>query len=456
MELASVHSVYLVGIGGIGMSALARFFKQQGANVSGYDRTPTELCTSMQDQGIDIHFTDDISMISPQFLETPKSGALVIYTPAIPKHHSELNWFREQGYRVMKRSEVLGIISLNYKTIAVAGTHGKTTTSAMIAHILIESGLGCHAFLGGISTNYNTNFITRAGAEYAVVEADEFDRSFLTLSPQIAVITSVDADHLDIYGEAHAVVKSFGDFAKRVVPLGTLIRNAAISGLNSNVRELTYSINAEADLKGSEIKVESGVYHFDIESAAAQIENVVLGLPGRHNVENAVAAAGVAIELDINPDVIKKALATFRGVKRRFETHIRSNELVYIDDYAHHPTEIAACVASVKEMYPGKRITGVFQPHLFSRTRDFASEFAKALDALDEVILLEIYPARELPISGVDSSMLLKLMNGTEKRLLSKSDLLQEMNNRKPEVLITMGAGDIDELVEPLVKALSA
>jgi UDP-N-acetylmuramate--alanine ligase len=224
MELASVHSVYLVGIGGIGMSALARFFKQQGANVSGYDRTPTELCTSMQDQGIDIHFTDDISMISPQFLETPKSGALVIYTPAIPKHHSELNWFREQGYRVMKRSEVLGIISLNYKTIAVAGTHGKTTTSAMIAHILIESGLGCHAFLGGISTNYNTNFITRAGAEYAVVEADEFDRSFLTLSPQIAVITSVDADHLDIYGEAHAVVKSFGDFAKRVVPLGTLIR----------------------------------------------------------------------------------------------------------------------------------------------------------------------------------------------------------------------------------------
>lgn len=456
MKLAAVNSVYLVGIGGIGMSALARFFKQQGTNVSGYDRTPTELCAAMQQEGIDIHFQDDVSMIPNSFLKTPKRNTLVIYTPAIPKHHSELNWFIKKGYSVMKRSEVLGIISLNYKTIAVAGTHGKTTTSAMIAHILIESGLGCHAFLGGISTNYNTNFITHAGAEYAVVEADEFDRSFLTLSPQIAVITSVDADHLDVYGEAHEVVKSFGDFAKRVIPHGTLIRNAAISGLNSNVRELSYSISEKADLKGADVKVESGVYHFDIESAAVQIENVALGLPGRHNVENAIAAAGVAFELAINPDVIKNALATFTGVKRRFETHIRSSNLVYIDDYAHHPTEIAACVASVREMYPGKKITGVFQPHLYSRTRDFAADFAKALDALDEVILLEIYPARELPITGIDSSMLFQLMNSKEKSLLSKIELLKQMQNRKPEVLITMGAGDIDQLVEPLVKALSA
>lgn len=456
MNLTSVHSVYLVGIGGIGMSALARFFRQQGAFVSGYDRTPTELCDAMLSEGIEIHFQDDISLISPRFLETPKANTLVIYTPAVPVNHNELNWLRNEGYLVMKRSEVLGIISLNYKTIAVAGTHGKTTTSAMIAHILIESGLGCHAFLGGISTNYNTNFITRAGAEYAVVEADEFDRSFLKLSPQIAVITSVDADHLDIYGEAHEVVKSFGEFAKRVSANGTLIHNAAIFGLNSNVKELSYSISENADLKGADVKVESGAYHFDIESAAAQIENVALGLPGRHNVENAVAAAGVAIELAISPNVIKQALASFRGVKRRFETHIRTSSIVYIDDYAHHPTEITACVASVKEMYPGKKITGVFQPHLYSRTRDFAVDFAKALDALDEVILLEVYPARELPISGVDSSMLLNLMNCAEKRLVSKANLVQEMKNLKPEVLITMGAGDIDQLVEPLVKALSA
>jgi UDP-N-acetylmuramate--alanine ligase len=455
MNLTSVHSVYLVGIGGIGMSVLARFFKQQGAFVSGYDRTPTELCDAMLLEGIEIHFQDDVALITQKFLQTPKANALVIYTPAIPSNHSELNWLRNEGYSVLKRSEVLGHISLNYKTIAVAGTHGKTTTSAMIAHILIESGLGCHAFLGGISTNYNTNFITREGAEFAVVEADEFDRSFLKLSPQIAIITSVDADHLDVYGEANEVVKSFNDFANRIVPQGTLIKNAAISNMNPNVRQLTYSISQNADLRGSEIEVKSGVYHFDIESAAAQIESVELGLPGRHNVENAVAAAGVAIELDINPDIIKQALASFKGVKRRFETHIRTQNLVYIDDYAHHPTEIAACVASVKEMYPGKKITGVFQPHLYSRTRDFAADFAKALDALDEVILLEIYPARELPITGVDSTMLLNLMNGTEKRLVSKANLVQEMKNLRPEVLITMGAGDIDQLVEPLVKALS-
>jgi UDP-N-acetylmuramate--alanine ligase len=455
MHINELHSVYLVGIGGIGMSALARFFKRKGVFVAGYDRTPTPLCSEMQNEGIEIHFTDDVALIAAQFRATPKQNALVIYTPAIPVLHRELTWLRSEGFSVLKRSEVLGIISRNFKTIAVGGTHGKTTTSAMIAHILQQSDLGCNAFLGGISTNYNTNLLTSEHSNYAVIEADEFDRSFLTLSPHIAVITSVDADHLDIYGEVEAVLQSFNDFAAFVQPDGVLIRNAGIKGLTTNSRELSYSIRQSADLQGVNIRIEQGAYWFDVKSNSKQIQNIKLGLPGRHNVENAVAAVGVALQLSVKEEIIKQALASFKGVKRRFETHILSHELIYIDDYAHHPTEIAACIGSVKELYPNKKITGIFQPHLYSRTRDFAKDFALSLSELDEVILLDIYPAREEAIPGIDSLMLLNLIQSSNKRLMSKEQLVHEMSIRKPQVLLTMGAGDIDQLVEPIIKALA-
>jgi UDP-N-acetylmuramate--alanine ligase len=454
MNMNEIHSVHLIGIGGVGMSALARYFAHHGKAVSGYDRVRNGLCAEMEAAGISISYRDAVSEIPESFLQTPQHQALVIYTPAVPAEHAQLGHLRQSGYRVVKRAEALGQIVKNYQCIAVAGTHGKTTTSAMIAHILVESGLGCNAFLGGVSTNFNSNLVINEKSPFAVVEADEYDRSFLTLRPQWAVLTSIDADHLDIYGDGDQMRTSFQDFVAQINPDGLLIMRHGLGDLRAKSKVLEYGLEGSADLNASNIRVEQGAYYFDLKQGSRDIPGIRLGLPGRHNVENALAAAGIAMALNVGDEAIRKALGSFKGVKRRFEVHVNQKELVFIDDYAHHPTEIAACVSSVREMYPGRRITGVFQPHLFSRTRDFADAFAEALSALDEVVLLEIYPAREKPIPGVDAQMLLNKIESANKSLLTGEELLERVRKERPEVLLTMGAGDIDQWVAPLTKTL--
>ncbi len=454
MNLNEIHSTYFIGIGGVGMSALARYLQHRGVAVSGYDRVRNALCAQMEEIGIDINYRDEESEIPQSFLSTPKSNALVVYTPAIPSDHKQYNLLRQNEFRAIKRSELLGLVSKAYKTIAVAGTHGKTTTSAMIAHILTESGLGCNAFLGGVSSNYNSNLLLSEETDYAVLEADEYDRSFLTLHPNWAVVTSMDPDHLDIYSDAGQMNEAFCQFAGQIESGGLLIAHGGLNDLKANVSTQTYGLIGDEDIYADNIRVDSGAFFFDLNTVGRTVSGIQLGLPGRHNVENALAAAGIAFALRIDPEVVRKALGSFKGVKRRFELHINRPELVYIDDYAHHPTEIEACVGSVREMFPGRRITGVFQPHLFSRTRDFAREFAAALSKLDEVILLEIYPAREEPIEGVSSKMLLEMISGSRKYLFTGVEMMEQMRENRPDVLLTMGAGDIDQFVEPLKKAL--
>lgn len=456
MNLNTLHSAYFIGIGGIGMSAIARFMQHRGVRVFGYDRTRSALCRELESSGMDIHYTDDPEQISTAFLDTEKSRALVIYTPAVPKNHAELQFLRDRGFEVLKRSEVLGVISKNYKTVAVAGTHGKTTTSAMVAHILTESGAGCNAFLGGISTNYDTNMILDANADYAVIEADEYDRSFLTLYPNWAVVTSMESDHMDIYGHNDELGSAFRKFTGQIERGGKLFTRKGLDLHNARVETKYYAVEETADISAQNVRVQSGAYHFDLLTEERAIRNVHLGLPGRHNVENALAAAGIAMALEVDDELIKEALASFKGVKRRFEVHFNTQELVYIDDYAHHPTEIKACVDSVREMFPNRRITGVFQPHLYSRTRDLAEGFAESLSLLDEVILLEIYPAREEPIEGVDSNMLINLIELENKSVMSGDELLRTIRQKRPDVLLTLGAGDIDQLVEPIKNALQA
>ena len=452
MNLKTIQNVYLVGIGGIGMSALARYFVSQGKSVAGYDHSETELTKELIAEGMDIHFEDNSKLIPSFFFNTEQT--LVIYTPAIPSGHEELNYFRENGFKVKKRSEVLGLLTENYFTIAVAGTHGKTTTSSIAAHILNNSEEGCTAFLGGIAVNYHSNLLLSTSSDKMVVEADEYDRSFLTLNPDVAIVTSTDPDHLDIYGTKENMEKNYHEFVSKIKETGTLIYKAGLSFSETAKKSFTYSLKGKSDFGIENLKVENGEYTFDIISPIEKIENVKFGFPGMHNVENALAAAAAAQVSGIDTEVIKKGLATYKGVKRRFEYVIKSANLVYIDDYAHHPRELSACISSVKALYPDKKITGIFQPHLFSRTRDFADGFAKSLDLLDEVILLEIYPARELPIDGVDSKMLLDKITSKNKCLLSKEDTLKEIGERKIEVLLTLGAGDIDKLVEPIKKKL--
>lgn len=436
------------------MSALARWFKHQGYAVFGYDRTPSELTDNLSKEGIEIHYEDAIEAI-PEAVLNAKENVLVVYTPAIPKNHIEFNYLQKNGYDIQKRSQVLGMLTQNKFTVAVAGTHGKTTTSTMIAHVLHNAGKPCDAFLGGLSNNLNSNLLMSEEADTSimVVEADEYDRSFLTLHPNIAVITAADADHLDIYGHKDVLSQSFKEFVNQVVNDGTLVLKQGLEHLTEGTRQdiqvLSYGI-AQGQAKAENVAIEEDVFKFDYVAPGARIDNIRLGVPGFHNVENAVAACTVALNLGIAPDAIRKALEEFRGVKRRFDYILRTPDIIYIDDYAHHPIEIEAFLSSAKALYPEKKITAVFQPHLFSRTRDFMEEFAKSLALADKVLLLDVYPARELPIEGVSSQVLLDKIEKPEKKLLDKEALLNYVKETDMEVLVTIGAGDIDLLVQPL------
>jgi len=427
------------------MSSLALYFKSIGKNVAGYDKTPSEITISLQQKSIEVHFEDSIDFISNEYKN--KENTLVIYTPAVPKNHTELNFFFNNNFTVLKRSEILGEITKNSICLAVAGTHGKTTTSTMLGHILSEAGVNATSFLGGISENYNSNLIL-GGSEVSVVEADEFDRSFLKLSPNIACITSMDADHLDIYGEASELEKSFKDFGNKVSD--TLIVRKGLP-----IEALTFGIDENADYEAINIKIENGVYIFDVKTPTEIIKEVKINLPGKHNVLNAVAALAMANSYGISLPVIAKALLSFKGIKRRFSYKIKTDKLVLIDDYAHHPTEITAVASSVREMYPNKKIVGVFQPHLFSRTRDFVDDFAKSLSLFDELILLDIYPARELPIEGVTSNWLLSKVSIENKQLSTKENLFENISASKAQVIVMIGAGDIGELVNEIKNKLT-
>lgn len=449
MELNSIKRVYFIGIGGIGMSGLARYFHQRGCLVCGYDRTETELTHSLLAEGINIIFTDDENLVPISF-QDPNEETLVIYTPAIPADSAILNFFKAQNFELKKRSEVLGMISEGMYCVAIAGTHGKTTTSSMVAHILTASGKECSAFLGGVASNYNSNVLFGSG-NILVVEADEYDRSFLTLHPNIAVITSMDADHLDIYGDSEHLTESFKLFASQVDSKGVLITKSGLA-IEGNY---TYSSSQKAQIEAQHVHITKGQFVFDFVSPELSISNITLGLPGLHNVENALAAIQVGLLLDCTSEQIKSALASFKGVKRRFEQVVKTDKYVYIDDYAHHPEELKACITAVKSLYPDKKLTTIFQPHLFSRTRDFADGFAEALSMSDVLWMLDIYPARELPIEGVNAEMILRKTTLTNRHLFTKNEVLAQVRATMPELILTVGAGDIDTLVEPLKNILS-
>lgn len=441
--------VYFLGIGGIGMSALARYFNSRGHKVSGYDRTESELTKQLVKEGMIIHYDDNISLVE-------KNAALVIYTPAIPVGHSEFNFLKTNGFTIIKRSEALGLITENKLNICVAGTHGKTTTSAMVAHILRDSGFGCNAFLGGIATNYNSNFWS-SEKNVCVAEADEYDRSFLKLTPDVAVITAMDADHLDIYGTEKNMQDAFIEFTQRIKPGGLLIHKQELARSKEFKAGKTWTYGARkenADSFAQNVTIQNGAYKFDVTINKQTIKNVELNMGGRHNIENTVAAIAIARYLDIDETKIKNAVSSFKGVKRRFEYVLKNSRHILIDDYAHHPEELRALITSAKELYPGKKCTIVFQPHLYSRTRDLADGFAEVLAIADEVILLPIYPARELPVEGVNSEMILNKMDKRQKMVLSKTSLLELLKKNETELLITAGAGDIDLLLAEIKSIL--
>ena len=443
MKLDKIQRVYFIGAGGIGMSALARFFCGAGKSVAGYDKTPTPLTQALQDEGVTLFFEEAVQVIPPSFRDP--SGTLVVYTPAIPQTNPQLTFFREGGFLLKKRAEVLGMLSEDTRCLAVAGTHGKTTTSCILAHLLREVGLELTAFLGGVSEDFGSNFLME-GTEFSVVEADEFDRSFLWLSPEVACITSMDADHLDIYGSGEALEESFWDFADRVRPGGTLlVRN----GLP--VPGLRYGIDDDSEYSIRNLRIESGCYLFDIETPQELVEGVRFCKPGHHNLLNGLAAFAMALQVTPCSDRLAEALGTFKGVERRFSYRINDPDLIYIDDYAHHPTEIDAVYQAIHEMHSGREVLAVFQPHLYSRTRDFGAAFAESLSRFDEIWLLDIYPARERAIAGIDSRWLLDQIKNPRKRWISKNKLVQEITKRRPQVLITMGAGDIG-LQAPLIQ----
>ena len=447
MNLNNIHNVYFIGIGGIGMSALARYFVANGKQVAGYDKTPSDITESLETLGVQVHFEDVVSNIPSVFLNP--ENTLVVYTPAIPKGHLEFEYFKMNNFQILKRSQILGLITENTFCLAVAGTHGKTTTTSILGHLLNECQVPLTAFLGGISENYNSNLILN-GTEVSVVEADEFDRSFLTLSPNLACITSMDADHLDIYGDASQLKKSFIDFSKRIKPNGKLfIRN----GLP--LEGITYGIEDDSDYSVQNIKIEHGTYVFDVKTPKTVLKNLQFNLPGRHNLSNALIALAMAVEYGCPHQQLAKALASFKGVKRRFTYQIKTENFVFIDDYAHHPEEINAVHQAVREMYPDKKVLAIFQPHLFSRTRDFAADFAKSLSQFDDVFLLDIYPARELPIPGVTSTWLLSMINNNNKQLVTKENLLSKIRQSNAQVVLTIGAGDIGEEVKHIKKEFS-
>lgn len=455
MNLEQVKIVYFLGIGGIGMSAIARYFKALGFTVSGYDKTRTELCIALENEGIEIVYDENYELIPELVYQNNGIESLIIYTPAIPKDHKGLVYLRNLGLRIYKRAEILGIISRNYTTIGVAGTHGKTTTSTMLSWILKESGKNTGAFLGGISTNFSSNLLLPTKENpLIVVEADEFDRSFLHLSPDSGIITSTDADHLDIYGDVKSVESSFNEYASKINKRLLVKWGLPINTENLSAEIFYYGLNHKAHYYADKIRIEDSSYVIDIVCPEGVISDVSLGLPGIHNVENAVAATAIAIYYGCELDQIKKALSSFKGVKRRFEYQIKSPKVVYVDDYAHHPTELNSAIQSLRQLYNTKKICGVFQPHLFSRTKDFADGFAQSLDQLDIAIVLDIYPARELPIPGINAEFLLNKMKNPSKFLCSKSNLIEQLNELDFDVLITLGAGDIDTLVNPITNFL--
>ncbi len=435
MDLKKLNNVYFIGIGGIGMSALARYFKFIHKNVAGYDKTETPLTQELAHIGIQIHYEDKLELISPIFMES--ATTLVVYTPAVPSDHQEFQYFINNGFEVKKRSEVLGFITENTFCLAVAGTHGKTTTSCILAHLLKETGTPLTAFLGGISEDFNSNFFF-GGNEYSVVEADEYDRSFLRLSPNVACITSMDADHLDIYGDVGELVKSFHEFANKLKPGGKLFVRKGLP-----MKGITYGIDDDSDYCIRNLKIEHGTYIFDLGTPDATIKGVKFNKPGRHNLLNGLVAFAMAVQTGSPTYRLAEALATFKGVQRRFSYKIKTDAFTFIDDYAHHPTEINAVYDAIAEMHPNKKVLVVFQPHLFSRTKDFADEFAASLSKFDGILLLEIYPAREKPLEGISSEWLLGKIKNPNKKLVSKANLVNEIKAQNPDILVTLGAGDI-------------
>ena len=445
-------NIYFIGIGGIGMSAIARYYKFKGYCVGGYDRTPSDLTHELEKEGISVHYEDNVDCIPKNVEET-----LVVYTPAIPESLQELQFVKENGYRVIKRSRMLGEITTGQTCLAVSGTHGKTTTSTLVAHILTESGEGCNAFLGGISKNYGTNLLMSEN-DVVVAEADEFDRSFLQLHPDIAVITAMDADHLDIYGDLAHVQEAFRQFASQVKKTLILKYGLPVSATDTPARILTYHFNDKrADFHAENLRVDTlGHFSYDLHHPGGVISDIRVGTLGWVNVENSVAAAAVCLCHGVGEHAIRKAIGSFQGAVRRLDEHINVPGLTYIDDYAHHPAELATAISSIREIFPGRKLTGIFQPHLYTRTRDFAPEFAKALSALDKLILLDIYPAREEPIPGVTSEIIFKDVTAPEKVLMTKEELMPYLEKEPVDVLVTFGAGNIDRYIEPIKEMLSA
>jgi UDP-N-acetylmuramate--alanine ligase len=451
IDFKNTEGIYFVGIGGIGMSALALYFRKGGYTVSGYDRTESQITRTLAGTGCSINYIDDEALI-PELFKSNKEQVIVVYTPAIPAESKILSFFRNNNYRIYKRSEILGEISFHTDTIAVAGTHGKTTVSTMTAHILKQSSVDCSAFLGGISKNYDSNLLL-GESRYTVMEADEFDRSFHRLNPLMAVITSVDPDHLEIYGNHESMIQGYNEFIGKIRKGGTLFVNFRIRDkviIPAGINSYTYGTEEGSDFRTSNINQEKDYYSFDFHSPVAEIKDIHFPFPGIVNVENLTAAIAVALTCGVTEKEIRKAALLFRGVKRRFDIRVNMPGITYIDDYAHHPEEIRACITSVKEYFGGRKITGIFQPHLFSRTRDHADGFAAILDQLDEAIVLPIYPAREKPIPGVSSEMIIERMKSPNKRLLSKVDIPSRLNIQSLDVLLTIGAGDIDSLVKPI------
>lgn len=445
-----MKNVYFIGIGGIGMSALARYYKFKGFEVAGYDRTPSDLTKQLEGEGISVHYED-----RPDLIPADKDNTLIVYTPAVPSDLGEMRKVMEEGYAVLKRSRTLGEITRGQRCIAVSGTHGKTTTSTLIAHILTESGEGCSAFLGGISRNYGTNLLM-SKTETVVAEADEFDRSFLQLFPEIAIVTAVDADHLDIYGDYAHVVEAFKAFVSQVS--GTVIakKGTPIVAADTKAHLLTYHYtDTGADFCALNPKADGlGLFHYDLKWPDGIIKDIKVGAPGWVNAENSVAAAAACLVYGMEPEAVKAAIGTFEGVKRRLELHVNSPSLSYIDDYAHHPKELKSAISSIRDIFPGRKLTGIFQPHLYTRTRDFADEFAEALSGLDKLILLDIYPAREEPIPGVTSEIIFKNVTAPEKVLIKKEELMDYLSEEPLDVLATFGAGNVDRFVEPITKML--
>ena len=456
MNIHTIKSVYFIGAGGIGMSALVRFFLSKGKDVSGYDRTPTELTERLNQEGASIHYEDNVKLIPQNFMD--KETTLIVYTPAVPDSHTELTFFREHGFNIMKRSQVLGMLTKTGKGLCVAGTHGKTTTSTMAAHLLHQSHVGCNAFLGGISKNYDTNLLLSDTSDYIVIEADEFDRSFHWLTPYASVITATDADHLDIYGTKEAYLESFQHYPTLIQPGGALILHEGLElqpKLQEGVRQYTYSKDS-GDFHAANIRIGGGEIFFDLVSPFGNIQDIQLGVPVLINIENGIAAMALAQLSGANAEEIKHGMASFKGVDRRFDFKIKNDRIAFLSDYAHHPEEIRQSILSLRALYPDKKLTAIFQPHLYSRTADFYKEFADSLSLLDEVILTEIYPAREKPIPGVTSKLIYdNLRPGIEKSICRKEDLLSLLPQKSLEVLIVLGAGDLNDYVPQITDILN-